>query len=76
MLVLSVNIFFALFTFGSSLFITLPASLILITVFDMVVFYSASGMYYYVGDNNIQDETKGVKRLEQQDTVKDLKNII
>ena len=76
LVIASSNIFFAIFSFGGSLLLTLPATLILIATFDMVIFYSSSGMYYYIGGNNIQDESKGVKRLEQQDTVKDLKNLI
>ena len=74
--ILCFNMFFALFSFGAALTLTLPATLVLIAVFDMVIFYSSTGMYYYISATNIQDETKGVKKLEQQDTIKNLKNII
>ncbi len=73
---LSLNLFLGIFTFGAGLIVIIPTTFVILNIFNMVVFYSNNGMYYYIGTNNIQDETKGVKKLEQLDTVKDLKNLI
>lgn len=75
-LIVAVNVFVGLLTYAIGLLITLPASVVIISVFSMVIFYSNKGMYFYAGDGNIQDKTKGVKRLEEQDTVRKLKNLI
>ena len=72
----SINLFVGIFTFGTGVFIIIPASMVILSILNMVIFYSNNGMYFYIGTNNIQDQSKGVKKLEQLDTVKDLKNLI
>lgn len=48
-----VNVFAAIVTFGASLVLTLPMSILLINAFSMVVFYSNYGMRYYVDEFNV-----------------------
>ena len=73
---LGLILFLGIFTCGTGLIVIIPASSVIMYIFNMVVFYSNNGMYFYIGTNNIQDQSKGVKKLEQLDTVKDLKNLI
>ncbi len=70
------NAFAAIFTFLAGLILTIPTTFVLVSVYNMVIFYSSSGMYFYIGENNIQDASKGVKRPELQDSMKKIKNII
>jgi len=42
-----------LFTFGVSLIITIPLAFVFIAVFNMVAYYSSSGLRFYVDTNNI-----------------------
>ena len=76
LLIVALNGFIILFTLFAGAFITVPTTYVLIAIFNMVIFYSSSGMFFYIGENNIIDNSKGVKRPEQQDTIKKLKNII
>lgn len=72
----SLNVFIAIFTLGAGILVTVPATYVILNIFNMVIFYSNNGMYFYIGTHDIQDQSKGIKKLEQLDTVKDLKNII
>ncbi len=61
-----------IFTFGVSLIITAPAAFLLIAVFDMVAFYSSTGLRYYVDNNNVY----APKKTEMIESYKIYKNVI
>lgn len=66
------NIGCALCTFGASLLLTLPISLLSNNVFGMVVFYSSQGMRFYVDSENVIT----TKKLEETDAFSRLKYIV
>ena len=61
-----------LFTFGASLIITAPAAYLFVATFNMVSFYSATGLRFYVDSNNIY----APKKTEMVENYKIYKNII
>ncbi len=63
---------FGLFTFGVSLIITAPAAYLFIATFNMVSFYTATGLRYYIDSNNIY----APKKTEMIESYKIYKNII
>jgi len=67
-----INVFAALVTFGASLVITLPMSVLLYQAFAMVVFYSNYGMRYYVDEFNVIVPTK----MEKTEPICNMKHII
>ncbi len=67
-----VNVFAALVTFGASLLLTIPMSILLMNAFSMVVFYSNYGMRYYVDEFNVIVPAK----LEHTEPLSDIKYII
>lgn len=67
-----VNIFSAIVTFGVSLIITIPMSILLVNAFGMVVFYSNYGMRYFVDEFNVIVPAK----LESTEPMKNIKFII
>jgi hypothetical protein len=67
-----VNVFCALVSFGSTLILTLPMSILLYHAFAMVMFYSNYGMRYYVDEFNVIVPSK----LEQTEPFCNVKYII
>lgn len=67
-----VNVFAALVTFGVSLFITVPVSIVLVSCLNMVMFYSNYGMRYYVDEFNVYVP----KKLEVTETLNNIKYLI
>lgn len=67
-----VNVLSALVTFGASLIITIPMSVLLVNSFSMVLFYSNYGMRYYVDEFNVIVPVK----LEQTEPLSSIKFII
>lgn len=70
--IFSVNLFFFSLTSGASLVITLPASIFLLAIFPMVMYYGSMGMRYYVDPETILSP----KKLEEQDKMNKAKFII
>lgn len=61
-----VNVFLALFTLGSALLITLPASIVFICIFNLCAYFGAVGERYYLSKNSIATPLNGEnKKLEQ-----------
>lgn len=69
---LILNVGCALCSFGASLILTVPTSILAVNVFGMVVFYSSQGMRFYVDSENIV----ATKKLEETDAFSHLKFII
>ena len=63
------NVFSAVVTFGVSLLVTIPLSIVLINCFNMISFYSNYGMRYYVDEFNVFVPRK----LETTEMFKDIK---
>jgi hypothetical protein len=72
LVILSVNLFLFVLTSGVSFIITYPASIILLAIFRMVMYYGSMGMRYYVDPETILSP----KKLEEQDSVKKAKFVI
>lgn len=70
--IFSLNLFFFSLTSGVSLVITLPASIFLLAIFPMVMYYGSMGMRYYVDPETILSP----KKLEEQDKMNKAKFII
>lgn len=67
-----INVFAALVTFGVSLLITVPVSIVLVACLNMVLFYSNYGMRYYVDEFNVFVP----KKLETTETLNNIKYLI
>ena len=61
-----------MFTYGVSLIITIPASFLFIATFNMVAYYTSSGLRFYVDNNNVY----APKKSEMVESYKIYKNII
>lgn len=72
MVIMSVNVFFGLFTCLVGLIVTIPASFLLYSSFGMVSTYEAQGMRYYVDIYNVITP----KKKERLDKLTDMKYII
>lgn len=70
--VFALNVFVGFATFGVGLIITIPFSIVLVSCFNMVVFYSSYGMRYYVDETNVIVP----KKLEQTDELSSVKYVI
>ena len=68
----AVNFMFCVFTFGVSLFVTLPLTAFVYVIFQMVSYFSSNGMRFYV----YPDMFISPKRFEEQDKIKKIKYII
>ena len=72
-LIMMLCIFAVNYLFGTFAFlITIPVSIMLLNVFEMVMFYGSQGMRYYVDLETIVTP----KRLEEKDSFRKIKNII
>ena len=71
-LLLLLNMFALVFTFGVALLVSIPFSVLMMSTLKNVVFYECTGMRYYT------DQTTVVipKKLEEQDKFSKVKNII
>ncbi len=67
-----VNVFSAIVTFGFSLFFTVPISVVVLSCFNMVAFYSNYGMRYYVDEFNVIVP----KKMADTDKASSIKHII
>ena len=67
-----VNVIGAVCTFGASLVVTFPLTLVSLLIFYMVVFYSSQGMRFYVDNTNVVTPQK----MEETDGINNLKYII
>ena len=70
--IIVLNLFALLFTCGIGLFITLPLSTLVMLIFNTTMYYGSNGIRYYVDSQTIISP----KKLELQDTIKKVKNII
>jgi len=61
-----------LFTFGVSLIITAPAAFLFIATFNMVSFYSSTGLRFYVDSTSVY----APKKTEMVESYKIYKNVI
>lgn len=68
----ALNFMFCVFTFGVSLFVTLPLTAFVYVIFQMVSYFSSNGMRFYV----YPDMFISPKRFEEQDSIKKIKYII
>lgn len=66
------NFFFGIFSLGAALFITIPMSVFIFSIFGMVEYYSSMGMRYYV----YPDMFVSTKRLEEQEGIKKTKYLL
>ena len=66
------NMFAVFFTFGITLLITVPITILTTIIFKNVVYYECTGMRYYCDSNTIIMP----KKLEEQDNIKRVKDII
>ena len=48
-----INVFGGLCTFGVGLIVTIPTTLVVVEIFNMVAYYTAIGQRYYVDTNNV-----------------------
>lgn len=62
--ILVVNGFVALFTFFSGLFVTIPASFILYSIYYLITYYGIKGERYYLSDTIIFNPVKHVIRKD------------
>lgn len=72
LVILSVNLLLFTLTSGVSCIITYPASMFLLAIFPMVMYYGSMGMRYYVDPETIL----APKKLEEQDSFKKAKFVI
>ena len=70
--IFAVNVFAGIATFGVSLLVTVPVSLILISCFNMVSYYNGNGMRYYIDENNVFVPIK----LEKTELMQEIKYMI
>lgn len=68
----ALNFMFCVFTFGVSLFVTLPLTAFVYVIFQMVSYFSSNGMRFYV----YPDMFISPKKFEEQDKIKKIKYII
>lgn len=68
----ALNFMFCIFTFGVSLFVTLPLTAFVYVIFQMVSYFSSNGMRFYV----YPDMFISPKKYEEQDKIKKIKYII
>lgn len=69
---IALNIMFAVFTFTTSLVITLPLTALVFVIFQMVSYFTVTGMRFYV----YPDMFITPQRFEEQDKIKKLKYLI
>ena len=67
-----INFVCARYTFGVSLLITLPATIVFNAIFNMVVYYESQGMRYYIDSTTIINS----KEFAEQDCPADAKFVI
>ena len=67
-----INLLCAVFTLSVALIITIPATAFMFVVFQMVSFFTAQGMRFYV----YPDMFISPKRFEEQDNIGKMKNLI
>ena len=67
-----INFVCARYTFGVSLLLTLPATIVFHNIFNMVVYYESQGMRYYIDSMTIMR----TKDFCEQDSPKQAKNVI
>lgn len=70
--VFAVNVFAGIFTFGVGLLVTIPTSYLLFVIFEMVAFYTARGLRFYIDTDTIFEP----KKAELTDRKKDIKYIM
>ena len=70
--VLTVNLFVGIFTLSVGLLITIPASYMLFVIFEMVSFYMARGIRFYIDSETIFEP----KKADLTDKKKDIKYIM
>ncbi len=70
--VIFLNVFVGIFTFGVALLVTIPVCSMLYASFNMVSFYTSSGMRFYIDTNSVI----APKRMELTDSLSHLKYII
>ena len=63
--IIFINGLIALFTFFSGLFITIPATFVLLSIYNLVVYFNMKGDRYYLADNMIFNP---IKYQVKQDT--------
>lgn len=64
LLIFLVNLVFGVFTLGAALVLTVPLSLVAVSIYQLVVYYTCSHRRYYIADNMIVEPVvrkKGVK---------------
>lgn len=71
-IIMFLNVFAVIFTLGAALFFTIPLSLLLLVIFNNVLYYEGMGMRYYSDINKIEIP----KKLEEQDKYFKAKYII
>ena len=67
-----INFVCARYTYGVSLLVTLPATIVMNTIFNLVVYYESQGMRYYIDSNTIIYS----KEFSEQDKAKVAKYVI
>jgi len=70
--IIFLNVFGGVFTYGVGLTLTIPVTLLLLSTYGMVAYYSASGQKYYLDSYNIM----APKTMEYTDTINNQKYII
>ena len=70
--VLTVNLFVGIFTLSVGLLVTIPASYLLFVIFEMVSFYFARGIRFYIDSETIFEP----KKADLTDKKKDIKYIM
>ena len=62
--VLLINIIIGIFTVGAGLFITVPASMVLVVIFELISYYTTKQQRYYLSPTIIVD-TSGAGKIER-----------
>lgn len=70
--ILVVNLFVAVFTFGVGLFVSIPASYLVIMIFNMVSYFENQGISYYVESKNVVIP----KKMEETEDIRKIKYIV
>ena len=65
------NLFFSVFSFFAGLILTLPITILVINLFELVSYYECNGMRYYVGDT-----IRTPLKVCEQDKIKKIKYIV
>ena len=67
-----INVFGGVFTYGVGLIITIPTTFVLLSIFNLVAYYSSNGQRYYLDSNNVM----APKTMELTDKLTDYKYLI